>query len=111
MIRRPPRSTLFPYPTLFRSHARVEIEFYALAGAKHYEAVIGGVQEIAHATIACVVTRRARVWPGPAALRVGIRRVARRMQTNFPRIAEKLERRLRQRYFRKIGRASCRERV
>src|SRR2546422_6489675 len=24
MIRRPPRSTLFPYTTLFRSHARVE---------------------------------------------------------------------------------------
>src|SRR2546430_3416792 len=24
MIRRPPRSTLFPYPTLFRSHARDE---------------------------------------------------------------------------------------
>src|SRR2546430_10017816 len=24
MIRRPPRSTLFPYPTLFRSHSRQE---------------------------------------------------------------------------------------
>src|SRR5260221_6111004 len=27
MIRRPPRSTLFPYTTLFRSHARAENEF------------------------------------------------------------------------------------
>src|SRR5438309_3419643 len=26
MIRRPPRSTLFPYTTLFRSHRRVEID-------------------------------------------------------------------------------------
>src|SRR2546422_2404521 len=25
MIRRPPRSTLFPYTTLFRSHLRVEV--------------------------------------------------------------------------------------
>src|SRR3712207_7413104 len=30
MIRRPPRSTLFPYTTLFRSHARVGV-----AGARH----------------------------------------------------------------------------
>src|SRR3712207_8128968 len=27
MIRRPPRSTLFPYTTLFRSHALVNAEF------------------------------------------------------------------------------------
>src|SRR3712207_7130515 len=33
MIRRPPRSTLFPYTTLFRSHADV-IERLARAGAK-----------------------------------------------------------------------------
>src|SRR5258707_14367241 len=26
MIRRPPRSTLFPYTTLFRSHRQIEIE-------------------------------------------------------------------------------------
>src|SRR2546428_9139906 len=30
MIRRPPRSTLFPYTTLFRSHARAR-HLYALA--------------------------------------------------------------------------------
>src|SRR2546422_6207584 len=27
MIRRPPRSTLFPYTTLFRSHGRLRVEF------------------------------------------------------------------------------------
>src|SRR5256885_3425666 len=32
MIRRPPRSTLFPYTTLFRSNARAVLE--ALAGVK-----------------------------------------------------------------------------
>src|SRR3712207_8325995 len=29
MIRRPPRSTLFPYTTLFRSHSRLRAEIYA----------------------------------------------------------------------------------
>src|SRR3712207_7268631 len=35
MIRRPPRSTLFPYTTLFRSHALIEdaVEFRDLAVA------------------------------------------------------------------------------
>src|SRR5256885_5388673 len=38
MIRRPPRSTLFPYTTLFRSEAvgagvRIDDGFYAVAGA------------------------------------------------------------------------------
>src|SRR5258705_4486240 len=31
MIRRPPRSTLFPYTTLFRSHARVASDQHHLA--------------------------------------------------------------------------------
>src|SRR5258708_15441723 len=38
MIRRPPRSTLFPYTTLFRSHCRTRIESYSLkvTPAKHF---------------------------------------------------------------------------
>src|SRR2546422_2676461 len=41
MIRRPPRSTLFPYTTLFRSHlARVVALVAALAG---FAAALGGV--------------------------------------------------------------------
>src|ERR1043166_1084586 len=32
MIRRPPRSTLFPYTTLFRSHERDDDELHAHAG-------------------------------------------------------------------------------
>src|SRR5688572_32482384 len=35
MIRRPPRSTLFPYTTLFRSHAGLE---RVLAGRPHFTA-------------------------------------------------------------------------
>src|SRR6266480_7445008 len=31
MIRRPPRSTLFPYTTLFRSHSSTSSEYYAAA--------------------------------------------------------------------------------
>src|SRR5256885_13212213 len=33
MIRRPPRSTLFPYTTLFRSRMRVRLSGFLLAGA------------------------------------------------------------------------------
>src|SRR3712207_6950230 len=32
MIRRPPRSTLFPYTTLFRSHGRGEARSFAVRG-------------------------------------------------------------------------------
>src|SRR3712207_8506938 len=43
MIRRPPRSTLFPYTTLFRSHARGRDD-----AAGRREAVgVGGVVEVA----------------------------------------------------------------
>src|SRR3712207_8606745 len=34
MIRRPPRSTLFPYTTLFRSHAKGDIVDTAVAAGK-----------------------------------------------------------------------------
>src|SRR5438093_13098156 len=34
MIRRPPRSTLFPYTTLFRSVRRLPPEYYARDGAR-----------------------------------------------------------------------------
>src|SRR5947208_6152269 len=33
MLRRPPRSTLFPYTTLFRSHEKLERELAQFAGA------------------------------------------------------------------------------
>src|SRR2546430_3558150 len=38
MIRRPPRSTLFPYTTLFRSHGDVDFFFFAqqLGGAHFF---------------------------------------------------------------------------
>src|SRR3712207_7783375 len=38
MIRRPPRSTLFPYTTLFRSHTaglRREVDVHLLRGLRH----------------------------------------------------------------------------
>src|SRR3712207_8462516 len=38
MIRRPPRSTLFPYTTLFRSGRRIEVSFWSSdsAGSRAY---------------------------------------------------------------------------
>src|SRR3712207_7799511 len=46
MIRRPPRSTLFPYTTLFRSHQGVdEPHRVALADRLVDEDVLGGVED------------------------------------------------------------------
>src|SRR3712207_7497125 len=49
MVRRPPRSTLFPYPTLFRSRARLQhregaaLVDAAAAAARHHRLAEGGV--------------------------------------------------------------------
>src|SRR2546422_11750622 len=43
MIRRPPRSTLFPYTTLFRSQDPCAVGGPAGAGAFHEEAILGAV--------------------------------------------------------------------
>src|SRR3712207_7034146 len=49
MIRRPPRSTLFPYTTLFRSahpfHARVDVHAAAAREAREREAPVGGQRD------------------------------------------------------------------
>src|SRR3712207_7854594 len=46
MIRRPPRSTLFPYTTLFRSDARAEYD-HARAGAVLFDRSHAGTVEVA----------------------------------------------------------------
>src|SRR2546426_8180413 len=47
MIRRPPRSTLFPYTTLFRSHApRADLAFDVVVGR---QARAQGVEHVNHA--------------------------------------------------------------
>src|SRR3989441_11681780 len=53
MIRRPPRSTLFPYTTLFRSHKRVHT-------IPHAEHTIG--LSDAGLEVACVVAKVAVPW-------------------------------------------------
>src|SRR5258705_7896911 len=51
MIRRPPRSTLFPYTTLFRSHAqKLEGAGRDEAAIKAFGAVAGAVEEV-HAVV------------------------------------------------------------
>src|SRR2546421_9102725 len=47
MIRRPPRSTLFPYTTLFRSRASLAIWFYPRdnAGDEQAVAILAGAAE------------------------------------------------------------------
>src|SRR3712207_7619310 len=44
MIRRPPRSTLFPYTTLFRSHPRGDHLRAALVGGVHVSLQHAGVE-------------------------------------------------------------------
>src|SRR3712207_7264268 len=45
MIRRPPRSTLFPYTTLFRSHSGVHDLYQLLVGHSGEEQIDGGVYD------------------------------------------------------------------
>src|SRR3712207_8765784 len=52
MIRRPPRSTLFPYTTLFRSHSHLQLWFlWPVARALPLRHYVGG--EIAHLILVC----------------------------------------------------------
>src|SRR5688572_31380552 len=46
MIRRPPRSTLFPYTTLFRSLRRPVIDRTGLTGMWNYQLAYGQVREL-----------------------------------------------------------------
>src|SRR3712207_4470612 len=52
MIRRPPRSTLFPYTTLFRSHVQADHESLGRVAAEYLTAFLNGRGEVA------LVTRR-----------------------------------------------------
>src|SRR3712207_7564701 len=60
MIRRPPRSTLFPYTTLFRSEQvfrpRYPITHYALAAARHMHQYGTTREQLAEVAVA------ARAW-------------------------------------------------
>src|SRR5256886_17327238 len=109
MIRRPPRSTLFPYTTLFRSLRR-------LPGIGRYTA--GAVLSFAYDRDAAVLDTNVRRVLGRVFL--GPRRLARvRGERVFWDLAEALLPRGRGYDFNqalmdfgaKIGRASCRERV
>src|SRR3712207_7406233 len=45
MIRRPPRSTLFPYTTLFRSRGAPAVRARSVDGARPYASALEGVEE------------------------------------------------------------------
>src|SRR2546430_17261594 len=98
MIRRPPKSTLFPYPTLFRSGAAsAPSAAVAVAGKIFTElagrsALILGAGDIAELAATCLVSEGVRVTL-----------VANRTYERAKAIAEELG-------AREIGRASCRER-
>src|SRR5256885_16559207 len=83
MIRRPPRSTLFPYPTLFRSGGRVAppASGSAPAPARNREQAIAQLLEIA-----AFVERTEPSNPAPLL----IRRAARFMRMGFMDILREL---------------------
>src|SRR5215208_3526742 len=79
MIRRPPRSTLFPYTTLFRSAARVSairyatwvafIPLVAWMGVRHWPAAIATLLALLVSTaLAFAMWRRGRPRAVPAGL-------------------------------------------
>src|SRR3712207_7333226 len=71
MIRRPPRSTLFPYTTLFRSQARVALQVVLQPGLCHCGVQAGGVQ------VERDVQRLGALADGPEALVVEVDAVGR----------------------------------
>src|SRR2546421_11831159 len=76
MIRRPPRSTLFPYTTLFRSWIRALQEHGVLGCAKHYPGH-GRTTRDSHETLPRVSTSAAElqqvdVAPFEYAIRAGV---------------------------------------
>src|SRR2546422_8134033 len=57
MIRRPPRSTLFPYTTLFRSQGPEEQVVLRRAPGKTPEDVVRGIEPVVDEDVAVVTTR------------------------------------------------------
>src|SRR5690349_23980593 len=51
MIRRPPRSTLFPYTTLFRSIGRAEQREVVLVGDRKYDAPVLVLEDVGEAVL------------------------------------------------------------
>src|SRR3712207_7472876 len=61
MIRRPPRSTLFPYTTLFRSHGNEVISVAALARYQQAQAEEGGAYILTETSASQLVVEDGRV--------------------------------------------------
>src|SRR2546429_4470978 len=58
MIRRPPRSTLFPYTTLFRSHVVRELEDLGRLEPRGCELLVGGNDAVLRPGDGCISGQR-----------------------------------------------------
>src|SRR2546427_11574433 len=106
MIRRPPRSTLFPYTTLFRSHGGAEI-FAACVAEIRRRLPETSVEVLIPDFKGSEAALRIAVAARPDILNHNLETIERlyrlaRPGGRYPRALELL---------RQIGRASCRERV
>src|SRR2546430_10184033 len=67
MIRRPPRSTLFPYTTLFRSNSLLSVADHCLKSTNYINVIVSDKQQhlqymtMEHAIEHC--TKRLSTWP------------------------------------------------
>src|SRR2546426_6696947 len=80
MIRRPPRSTLFPYTTLFRSKVYGELERVAAKLERHFKDVQDIEFTFEHGRLFILQTRRAQ-RTGLAAVRIAVDMVQDRLIT------------------------------
>src|SRR3989475_8777428 len=84
MIRRPPRSTLFPYTTLFRSKVTVQVDWFVVAGLGVRLQGLPTTRAVA-AGLALTLTVPAGVDVGPL-YREGTPADSRARQTSYSRL-------------------------
>src|SRR2546429_6527680 len=93
MIRRPPRSTLFPYTTLFRSLGKMMLAFLLLSRNHGLYAVVG-VLVSAFLIVAMVETwfvlRRFPAPPAPLSLSFSLRTVRSRSEEHTSELQSRL---------------------
>src|SRR5271169_5271813 len=67
----------------------VELELHTFTGTEYSEFVVRSAQHRFYVAVARVISRRMCIRAAGTTVRIGIDRVTGRMQTDFPRVAQK----------------------